>query len=70
MTAMSQPSDFSDGERLLSILQVAQRLGICRAQVYKLINTATDDRLPVVRIGRSKRISQKTLEEWIQGHEH
>ncbi len=62
--------DPSNGEAaLLSIPQVAQRLGICRAQVYRLINKPTDDRLPVVHIGRSVRISSRTLEEWIRTHE-
>ena len=54
---------------LLSIPQVAQRLGICRAQVYRLINASADDRLPAVHIGRSVRISSRTLEEWIRARE-
>ena len=56
-------------EVLLSIPQVAQRLGICRAQVYRLIHAPTDNRLPVVHIGRSVRVSCRTLEEWIRAHE-
>ncbi len=61
--------DPSHGEVLLSIPQVAQRLGICRAQVYRLIHTPADDRLPVVHIGRSVRVSCRALEEWIRAHE-
>jgi excisionase family DNA binding protein len=66
---MMQSSDAVQGENLLTIPQVAQRLGICRAQVYRLIHTSNDDRLPVVHIGRSVRISCRTLEEWIRAHE-
>jgi excisionase family DNA binding protein len=64
------PLDLSNEEVLLSIPQVAQRLGICRAHVYRLINRLTDDRLPVVHIGRSVRVSRRSLEEWIRAHEH
>lgn len=65
-----QSSDPPNEEILLSINQVAQRLGICRAHVYRLINRLTDDRLPVVHIGRSVRVSRRTLEDWIRAHEH
>jgi excisionase family DNA binding protein len=64
------PLDLSNEEVLLSIPQVAVRLGICRAHVYRLINRLTDDRLPVVHIGRSVRVSRRSLEEWIRAHEH
>ncbi|HYU77068.1 MAG TPA: helix-turn-helix domain-containing protein [Ktedonobacteraceae bacterium] len=66
---MTPSPDPSSGEALLSIPQVAQRLGICRAQVYRLINASAGDRLPAVHIGRSVRISCRTLEEWIRAHE-
>jgi len=66
---MMQAPGFSQGENLLTIPQVAQDLRICRAQVYKLMNTTTDDRLLCVHIGRSVRIVRSTLEEWIRKHE-
>jgi excisionase family DNA binding protein len=66
---MMQSSDVMQTENLLTIPQVSQRLGICRAQVYRLINASADDRLPAVHIGRSVRISSRTLEEWIRARE-
>jgi excisionase family DNA binding protein len=58
----SSPADSVNGERLLTIPQVAQYLGISRAQVYKLINAINDDRLPCVHIGRSVRVVWSTME--------
>ena len=37
---------------LLTLQQVAEYLGVCRAHVYKLI----DQGLPVIRLGRSVRV--------------
>ncbi len=66
---MQQPSDTLNGEHLLTIPQVAHCLGISRAQVYKLINTRNDDRLPCVHIGRSVRVVRSTMETWMKQHE-
>ena len=67
---MIQPADSLNGERRLTIPQVAQYLGISRAQVYKLINAINDDRLPCVHIGRSVRVVRSTMEAWMKQHEH
>jgi excisionase family DNA binding protein len=47
---------------LLTIPQVAQHLGVCRAHVYKLINTMG---LPVIRLGHRVFIHKNTLIRWL-----
>ena len=69
MVMMMHSIEPAQGECLLTIPQVAHRLGICRAHVYTLIKKVTDDRLPVIHVGRCIRVSTKTLEEWIRAQE-
>jgi excisionase family DNA binding protein len=51
---------------LLTISQVAQRLGLSRTYVYKLIAT---DGLPTVHFGRAVRISLASLQKWLEERE-
>ena len=51
---------------LLTIPQVAEYLGVCRAHVYKLINNG----LPVIRLGRLVRIHKTSLQRWLEDQEH
>ena len=50
---------------LLTIPQVAEYLGVCRAHVYKLINNG----LPVIRLGRLVRIQMTSLQQWLEEQE-
>jgi excisionase family DNA binding protein len=50
---------------LLTIPQVAEYLGVCRAHVYKLINNG----LPVIRLGRLVRIQMTSLQRWLEEQE-
>ena len=52
---------------LLTIPQVAKSLGISRAMVYSLI--AKRKGPPVVRLGRSVRVSAASLDKWIEEQE-
>ncbi len=47
---------------LLDIPQVMKLLGLSRSKVYKLIRL---ERLPVVRFGRSVRVSPTSLQQWL-----
>lgn len=51
---------------LLTVPQVAKRLGLSRAMIYVLINR---EGLPVIRLGRAVRISVTSLQKWIEQHE-
>jgi excisionase family DNA binding protein len=51
---------------LLTIPQVAEYLGVCRAHVYKLIHNG----LPVIRLGRLVRIQKTSLQRWLEDQEH
>ncbi len=50
---------------LLTIPQVAEYLGVCRAHVYKLISNG----LPVIRLGRLVRIQKTSLQRWLEDQE-
>ncbi len=52
---------------LLTVSQAAQRLGLSRAKLYSLITR--NDGPPVVRFGRSVRISVASLKSWLQQYE-
>lgn len=52
---------------LLTVSQAAQRLGLSRAKLYSLITR--NDGPPVVRFGRSVRISVASLNSWLQQYE-
>ncbi len=51
---------------LLTIPQVAEYLGVCRAHVYKLIANG----LPIIRLGRLVRVNTQSLQTWLQKQEH
>jgi excisionase family DNA binding protein len=52
-----------DLQLLLRIPEVAGRLGLGRSTVYELIQSGE---LPVVRIGRSVRVSSESLRRWVE----
>lgn len=51
---------------LLSIPEVAASLGLGRSKVYELI---AKERLPVIRFGRSVRVSAASLQKWVEERE-
>jgi excisionase family DNA binding protein len=51
---------------LLNIPQVMKLLGLSRSKVYNLIKA---EGLPVVRFGRSVRISPASLQQWLAARE-
>jgi excisionase family DNA binding protein len=51
---------------LLSIPDVAASLGLCRSKVYELI---AQEGLPVIRFGRSVRVSAASLQKWVEERE-
>jgi excisionase family DNA binding protein len=51
---------------LLSIPDVAATLGLGRTKVYELI---AKEGLPVVRFGRSVRVSAASLQKWVEQRE-
>jgi excisionase family DNA binding protein len=55
-----RPSD--EPTLLLRVEQAASLLGVSRSQLYMLINEGV---IPVVKFGKSARISRVALEEWI-----
>jgi len=62
---MQEPLEAEPPPGLLTIPQVAQYLGVCRAHVYKLINNG----LPVIRLGRVVRIHMTSLQRWLEDQE-
>lgn len=65
MQNIQDPLEAEAPPGLLTIPQVAEYLGVCRAHVYKLINNG----LPVIRLGRSVRIQMTSLHRWLQDQE-
>ncbi len=63
---MEQRNDSGSQPLLLTIPQVAQSLGLCRAEIYKLIATAG---LPTIHFGRAIRVSAASLQKWIEARE-
>jgi excisionase family DNA binding protein len=53
----------TQGDRLLTIEQVAERLAVARRTVFRLIERGE---LRVVRIGRATRIAESDLSEYIE----
>jgi excisionase family DNA binding protein len=51
---------------LLSIPDVATSLGLGRSKVYELI---AKEGLPVIRFGRSVRVSAASLQKWVEQRE-
>jgi len=62
---MQEPLEAEPPPGLLTIPQVAEYLGVCRAHVYKLINNC----LPVIRLGRVVRIHMTSLQRWLEDQE-
>ncbi len=50
---------------LMTISQVAEYLGVCRAHVYKLIHQG----LPTMKLGRLVRIHKHSLDSWLKDQE-
>jgi len=63
---MEQRNEITSQPLLLTIPQVATKLGLSRAMVYILINR---EGLPVIRLGRAVRVSTTSLEKWIEERE-
>ena len=63
---MEQRNELVYQPLLLTIPQVAKRLGLSRTMVYILINR---EGLPVVRFGRAVRISAPSLQKWVEERE-
>jgi putative molybdopterin biosynthesis protein len=49
--------------KILTIAEVAKRLGMHPVTVYRLVK---EDRLPVFRVGRMLRFDAAELEKWIE----
>ncbi|WP_225409264.1 helix-turn-helix domain-containing protein [Stigmatella hybrida] len=50
--------------RLLTVREVAARLGVCRATVYRLCSQGA---LPHIRLSNAVRVDPHALERFIQG---
>jgi excisionase family DNA binding protein len=63
---VEQRNELTTQPLLLTIPQVATKLGLSRTMVYILINK---EGLPVVRFGRAVRISAPSLQKWVEERE-
>ena len=63
---MEQPNELASQPLLLTIPQVATKLGLSRAMVYNLINR---EGLPVIHLGRAVRVSTTSLRKWVEERE-
>ena len=63
---MEQRNELTSQPMLLTIPQVATKLGLSRAMVYILINR---EGLPVIRLGRAVRVSTTSLQKWVEERE-
>ena len=63
---MEQRNELASQPLLLTIPQVATKLGLSRAMVYNLINK---EGLPVIHPGRAVRVSTASLQKWIEERE-
>jgi excisionase family DNA binding protein len=64
MRKEKQPS--TDQGFLLSVAEVAVRLGVCRQTVYNLIYR---EGLPTIQMGKVRRIDPESLRLWIKERE-
>lgn len=53
-------------DRLLRASDIAEFLGCSRSRAYELMANGT---LPIIRIGTSVRVSQRSLERWVREQE-
>lgn len=60
---MEPRNELASQPLLLTIPQVATKLGLSRAMVYILINR---EGLPFVRLGRAVRVSTTSLQKWLE----
>jgi excisionase family DNA binding protein len=60
---MEQRNELASQPLLLTIPQVATKLGLSRAMVYNLINR---EGLPVIHLGRAVRVSTASLQKWVE----
>lgn len=58
-------TDEIDDLRLITIADAADRLSLCRSKVYELI---AEQKLPTIKIGRSRRISLDDLRTFVAQH--
>jgi excisionase family DNA binding protein len=56
--------DESNECRLLSVEEVGERLSVCRASVYKLMEAGE---LPYCMIGKRRRVKVADLERFVEG---
>ena len=50
---------------LLTIPEVAKSLKLSRAKVYSLLAGRSPNGIPVIRLGRSVRVSATALKQWV-----
>ncbi|GLV59761.1 hypothetical protein KDH_65860 [Dictyobacter sp. S3.2.2.5] len=65
---MQQKNEHNIQPLLLTVPQAARSLGISRAKLYVLL--AQQQGPPVIRFGRSVRISIDSLQKWIKEQEN
>jgi len=63
---MEKQNELTHQPLLLTVPQVAKKLGLSRTMVYILINR---EGLPVLRFGRAVRISAPSLQKWVEERE-
>jgi len=63
---VEQRNELASQPLLLTVPQVATKLGLSRAMVYNLINR---EGLPVIHLGRAVRISTASLQKWVEERE-
>jgi excisionase family DNA binding protein len=63
---VEQRNELASQPLLLTIPQVATKLGLSRAMVYNLINR---EGLPVIHLGRAVRVSTASLQKWVEERE-
>jgi excisionase family DNA binding protein len=66
ISIVEQRNELASQPLLLTIPQVATKLGLSRAMVYNLINR---EGLPVVHLGRAVRVSTTSLQKWVEERE-
>ena len=66
ISIVEQRNDLATQPLLLTIPQVATKLGLSRTMVYVLINR---EGRPVVRFGRAVRVSAPSLQKWVEERE-
>ena len=60
-------TDVHKPARLLTVNEVAQRLRVSRATVYRMIRTGKVPALQLGTMGASLRVDEAELEQWLNG---